>query len=87
MKILKIKDSGALYTSNVYLVLGEWNAIDDVNTLVDVGADPAIIPGIEEIYTEKGTQSELTKAKNQSAIRGGTNGCTVSVKTAQPIKS
>jgi hypothetical protein len=36
---------------------------------------------------EKGTQAEITKAKNQSATRGGASGCMVSVKTAQPIKS
>lgn len=43
MKILNLtKDSNA-YTSNVYFVLGNSNAIDDVNTLVDVGRDNSII--------------------------------------------
>ncbi len=54
MKIIRITDSGLFYTSNVYLVLGEWSTIDDVNTLVDVGADPSIIQSIEEIYTGVG---------------------------------
>jgi glyoxylase-like metal-dependent hydrolase (beta-lactamase superfamily II) len=27
----------------VYLILGDWSAIEDVNTLVDVGNDPAIM--------------------------------------------
>jgi glyoxylase-like metal-dependent hydrolase (beta-lactamase superfamily II) len=31
------------YTSNVYLVLGDWSALSDVNTLIDTGSDPAII--------------------------------------------
>jgi len=43
-----------MYTSNVYLVLGDWNAIDDVNTLVDVGRDPAIIGTINDAYTGVG---------------------------------
>ena len=32
-----------IYSSNVYLLLGEWSKIDDVNTLIDVGADPAVM--------------------------------------------
>lgn len=32
-----------MYTSNVYLITGTWNALNDVNTLIDVGRDSAII--------------------------------------------
>ncbi|MDF1531817.1 MAG: hypothetical protein P1P72_05815 [ANME-2 cluster archaeon] len=31
------------YTSNVYLIRGTNNAIQDVNTLIDVGRDPDVI--------------------------------------------
>ncbi len=56
MKILNLtKDSNA-YTSNVYFVLGNSNAIDDVNTLMDVGRDPSIIAKIEEASTGVGKQ-------------------------------
>jgi len=56
MKILNLtKDSNA-YTSNVYFVLGNSNAIDDVNTLVDVGRDHSIIAKIEEASTGVGKQ-------------------------------
>jgi glyoxylase-like metal-dependent hydrolase (beta-lactamase superfamily II) len=32
-----------VYTSNVYLVTGTYNALSDVNTLIDVGRDPKIL--------------------------------------------
>ena len=54
MKVFRLKAKRNLYTSNACLVTGEWNTIDDVNTLVDVGADPSIIDDLEEIYTGVG---------------------------------
>lgn len=54
MKIINLTKDSGVYTSNVYLVLGTWNAIDDVNTLVDVGRDPRIIEKIKEISTGVG---------------------------------
>ena len=54
MKIFQLKAKRNLYTSNAFLVTGEWNAIDDVNTLVDVGADPSVVDDLEEIYTGVG---------------------------------
>ncbi|MCK5170477.1 MAG: MBL fold metallo-hydrolase, partial [Bacteroidales bacterium] len=43
-----------MYTSNVFLVLGAWKTIDDVNTLIDVGRDKSIIRKIENINTGLG---------------------------------
>ncbi len=54
MKVFQLKARQNLYTSNAFLVTGEWNTIDDVNTLVDVGADPSVIDDLEEIYTGVG---------------------------------
>lgn len=54
MKVIQLKATQNLYTSNAYLVTGEWNTIDDVNTLVDVGADPSVVIDLEEIYTGVG---------------------------------
>lgn len=45
-----------MYTSNVHLVLGNYNAMADVNTLVDVGRDPLIIERIYETPTGVGKQ-------------------------------
>jgi glyoxylase-like metal-dependent hydrolase (beta-lactamase superfamily II) len=54
VKIINLTDHSRMYTCNVYLVLGDWNAIDDVNTLVDVGRDPSIIGRINDASTGVG---------------------------------
>lgn len=43
-----------IYSSNVYLIRGDWNAIPDVNTLVDVGNDAAVIAKIKATPTGVG---------------------------------
>ena len=40
-----------MYTSNVYFLLGDWKAIDDVNALIDVGRDPSVIGKIKRLDT------------------------------------
>ena len=66
------------YTSNVYLILGTWNAIQDVNTLVDVGRDPQVIEKITTAATGVGkkrveqvvlTHSHYDHAGNLPLIR------------------
>lgn len=54
MKILNLTSDSKTYTSNVYLVTGTWNAIDDVNTLIDVGRDPFVIEKINNASTGVG---------------------------------
>ena len=54
MKILNLTNNSKTYTSNVYLVTGTWNAIEDVNTLIDVGRDPAVIEKITNASTGVG---------------------------------
>jgi len=51
MRIVTLENSGEIYTSEVYLVLGDASRIEDVNTLVDVGQDPAILASIERAPT------------------------------------
>ncbi len=46
---LKVKNN--TYSSNVYLIRGDKNAIPDENTLVDVGRDPEILPFISSAST------------------------------------
>ncbi len=52
-----IQSKSMVYSSNVYLVLGDWSAIDDVNTLIDVGNDPAVLDQIALAPTGVGKQS------------------------------
>jgi len=54
MRILILENSGQIYTSEVYLVLGDASRLEDVNTLVDVGQDPAIFADIERAPTGVG---------------------------------
>ncbi len=54
MKIINLTENSKLYTSNVFLIMGTWNTIDDVTTLVDVGSDDSIIKKIEAINTGLG---------------------------------
>jgi glyoxylase-like metal-dependent hydrolase (beta-lactamase superfamily II) len=54
VKIFNLTEHSKVYTSNVYLVTGTWNAIDDINTLVDVGRDLASLEMIFEISTGLG---------------------------------
>lgn len=54
MKIQNLSSSSKMYTSNVYLISGTLNALSDVNTLIDVGRDLAIIPIINNASTGMG---------------------------------
>jgi len=54
MRIATLENSRQIYTSEVYLVLGGSSRLEDVNTLVDVGQDPAILASIERAPTGVG---------------------------------
>jgi glyoxylase-like metal-dependent hydrolase (beta-lactamase superfamily II) len=54
MRVRCLERNDRIYSSNVFLLLGDWSRIDDVNTLVDVGADPAVVPFIEGAPTGVG---------------------------------
>jgi len=51
MKIISITGAPHLYSSNAYLILGDWKRIEDINTLVDVGSDPNIVQFINKLDT------------------------------------
>jgi glyoxylase-like metal-dependent hydrolase (beta-lactamase superfamily II) len=54
LRIQLLRTSGRIYSSNVYLILGDWKGLGDPNTLVDVGADPAVLDRLEELDTGLG---------------------------------
>jgi len=60
MQIMNLTHRSQTYTSNVYLVLGTWNTLDDVNTLVDVGRDPRVLRVMEKVRTGAG-QKKLSQ--------------------------
>jgi glyoxylase-like metal-dependent hydrolase (beta-lactamase superfamily II) len=46
VRVILLENSGRIYSSNAYLVLGDWSGIGDVNTLIDVGRDPAVLESL-----------------------------------------
>ncbi len=54
MKVISLARNPRIYTCNAYLVLGSWNRMEDINTLIDVGADASIIPEVESQATGVG---------------------------------
>lgn len=54
MKVINLTEKSKMYTSNVYLILGSMNRIEDKNTLVDVGRDNSIFWKINHISTGLG---------------------------------
>ena len=57
MRVMLLENSGRIYSSNVYLLLGDWSGISDVNTLVDVGRDPAILESLANAPTGVGKRA------------------------------
>ena len=53
MKVIPLKND-RLYSCYAYLLLGNWNRLEDVNTLVDVGANGFVLEMIEQINTGVG---------------------------------
>ena len=51
MKIIALKKSDRIYSCNSYLILGDWNRLEDVNTLIDPGTDGFVIDEIERLST------------------------------------
>lgn len=54
MRVTNLSAQSQIYTSNVYLLTGDWNCIEDVNTLVDVGRDYTVIDKINLASTGVG---------------------------------
>ena len=54
MKVIKIDRNDNVYSCNSYLVLGSWNRIGDINTLVDSGVDGYVVGAIDKMHTGLG---------------------------------
>lgn len=51
MRIFQLAKNPAIYTCRSYLLLGDWNQLDAVNTLIDPGTDDYIMKEIERLST------------------------------------
>jgi len=54
MKVINLNKNSKIYTSNAYLIMGEWNVINDMNTLIDTGSDSCIFENIQSVNTGLG---------------------------------
>jgi len=54
MRVLPLAASGAIYTANSYLILGDWSRLEDVNALIDPGRDPLVLQGLDRAPTGVG---------------------------------
>jgi glyoxylase-like metal-dependent hydrolase (beta-lactamase superfamily II) len=57
LRVIRLANSGLIYSCNVYLVLGDWSRIGDVNTLIDVGRDPAVLDSLAQAPTGVGKRA------------------------------
>lgn len=51
MKVFNLTRHCTTYSSNAYYIRGEWNTLNDVNTLIDTGRDPVFFRELETLHT------------------------------------
>jgi len=51
MKIIPLINNKITYSCNSYLILGDWNRIDDLNTIIDPGTDDFVLNEIARLST------------------------------------
>ena len=51
VRIVALKKTERTYSCNAYLLLGDWNRVEDVNTLIDPGIDDFVAAEIEGLST------------------------------------
>lgn len=54
MKVVSLMSPTPVYSAYAYLLLGEWNRLEDVNTLIDAGTDGSIVDLLPGIHTGVG---------------------------------
>lgn len=57
MRVFALPGHGRTYSCVSYLVLGDWNRLEDVNTLVDTGADESVVAAVETMATGFGKRA------------------------------
>lgn len=54
MRVECLRRNPLQYSCNAYLIRGDWNRLDDVNTLIDVGSDGYVMQELNQISTGVG---------------------------------
>lgn len=75
MRITLLNKNPFIYTGNAYLIRGDKNSLDDVNTLIDTGSDFYIQDEINSIYTGAGKRAieQVLITHNHFDHSGGLN--------------
>lgn len=47
MRVTRFQKNPKVYSCNVYYIRGDWNAISDVNTLIDTGTDDHVLSELQ----------------------------------------
>ncbi len=54
MRINCLEKNSSKYSSNAYLIRGDKNCLEDVNTLIDTGVDGSVVGFVRSVYTGVG---------------------------------
>ena len=57
MKVICLRTNPIRYSCSSYLILGEWNRLEDVNTLIDAGVDGYVLEEIAGLSTGVGKRA------------------------------
>lgn len=57
MKIIPLRKNERVYSCYSYLILGDWNRVDDLNTLIDPGTDDFVLEEIARHSTGLGKEA------------------------------
>lgn len=57
MRVYPLKSRTAVYSCNAYLILGDWNRLEDINCLIDTGSDGSIVDEILTLSTGFGKKA------------------------------
>lgn len=70
MKVMQLANNRDIYTCNSYLLLGDGNRLDDVNTLIDPDTDGSVIKQIESLATgcDKKSVEQVIHSNNSSCL-------------------
>ena len=54
MKVINLTENPTTYTCNVYHIQGEFNSLNNLNTIIDIGRDKIIFEKLDEISKSAG---------------------------------
>ena len=81
MRVMPLGKNERIYTCSAYLVRGDWNRLEDINALVDVGSDAFVLDEVRRMSTGFGkvpvdavvlTHNHFDHAEGAIAVKAAT---------------